>query len=142
MIDIDWTLYAQIINFLLLVFLLNLVLFRPLRKALQARQQKILAQEAEIGRLADRSQGIGKEIKDSLSEARRQGANQREALKKEGSEAETSMLDAVKKEVEAEWERIGGKIKEDMGKARAALKTQVQSFAQSLAAKILGRELS
>ncbi len=142
MIDIDWTLYAQIINFLVLVFLLNLVLFRPIRKALKARQEKILAQEAEISRLGDRSQGIGKEIRDSLAEARRHGARQREGLKKEASEAEASLLEAVKQEVEAEWERVGAKIKEDMAKARKTLEAQAQSFAQSLAAKILGRELS
>ena len=41
MIDIDWTLYAQIINFLLLVFLLNVVLFRPIRNALKERQAKL-----------------------------------------------------------------------------------------------------
>ena len=53
MIDIDWTLYAQIINFLLLVFLLNVVLFRPIRKALKERQAKLLAQETEINVLTD-----------------------------------------------------------------------------------------
>ena len=37
MIDIDWTLYALLINFLVLVFLLNMVLFRPIRKALKER---------------------------------------------------------------------------------------------------------
>ena len=40
MIDIDWTLYAELINFLLLVFLLNLVLFRPIRKAIRDRQAR------------------------------------------------------------------------------------------------------
>ena len=34
------------------------------------------------------------------------------------------------------------KIKADMAKARESLKTQAQSFAQLLAAKVLGRELS
>ena len=53
MIDIDWTLYAQIINFLLLVFLLNVVLFRPIRNALKDRQAKLLAQETEINVLTD-----------------------------------------------------------------------------------------
>jgi F0F1-type ATP synthase membrane subunit b/b' len=51
-------------------------------------------------------------------------------------------LEQVKKEVEAEWARVEQKIKADMATARDALKTQAKSFAQSLAAKILGRELS
>jgi F-type H+-transporting ATPase subunit b len=109
MIDIDWTLYAQIINFLLLVFLLNLVLFRPIRKALRDRQARLAEQEA---------------------------------LKQEGSQAEAALLEAVKKEVDLEWGTVEKKIKADMTKARQALKTQAQSFAQLLAAKVLGRELS
>jgi F-type H+-transporting ATPase subunit b len=142
MIKINWTLYVQIINFLVLVFLLNLVLFRPIRKALRERQGAIAAHEAEINRFAERSQGIGKEIKDSLAEARRHGLGQKEALKQEGSQAEASLLEAVKKEVDAEWDRVEKKIKEDVVKAGQTLKAQAESFAQSLAAKILGRELS
>jgi len=34
------------------------------------------------------------------------------------------------------------KIKEDVGRARESLKAQAESFAQLLASKILGRELS
>jgi F-type H+-transporting ATPase subunit b len=48
MIDIDWTLYAQIINFLLLVFLLKVVLFRPIRNALEESQANLAAQRADI----------------------------------------------------------------------------------------------
>ena len=32
MIELNWTLFAQIINFLVLVYLLNVVLFRPIRQ--------------------------------------------------------------------------------------------------------------
>jgi F-type H+-transporting ATPase subunit b len=46
MIDIDWTLFVQILNFLVLVFLLNIVLFRPIRKILQARQARLAARES------------------------------------------------------------------------------------------------
>ena len=71
MIDIDWTLYAQIINFLLLVFLLNVVLFRPIRKIIRDRQAKLLAQEAEINLLSDQGRSLEDEIKEKLAEARR-----------------------------------------------------------------------
>jgi F-type H+-transporting ATPase subunit b len=142
MIDIDWTLFAQIINFLLLVFLLNVVLFRPIRNALRDRQAKLLAQEAQINVLADKGQSLEDEILEELAAARRAGAGARETLKQEGAQAEASMLDDVKRQVEAEWATVEKKIKADMAKARASLKTQTQSFAQLLATKILGRELS
>jgi F-type H+-transporting ATPase subunit b len=142
MIDIDWTLYAQIINFLLLVFLLNVVLFRPIRNALKARQAKMLAQETEISALADQGRSLEDEIKEELAAARRAGAGAREALKQEGAQVEASLLEEVKRQVETEWATVEKKIKADMAKARASLKTQAQTFAQLLATKILGRELS
>jgi F-type H+-transporting ATPase subunit b len=142
MIDIDWTLFAQIINFLLLVFLLNVVLFRPIRNALKERQAKMLAQEAEINLLTDQGRSLEDEILEELAAARRAGAGARETLKQEGAQAEATLLDEVKRQVEKEWATVEKKIKADMAKARASLKTQTQSFAQLLATKILGRELS
>ena len=142
MIDIDWTLYAQIINFLLLVFLLNVVLFRPIRNALRDRQAKLLAQEAEINLLTDQGRSLEDEILEELAAARRAGAGARETLKQEGAQAEATLLEEVKRQAELEWATVEKKIKADMAKARASLKTQAQSFAQLLATKILGRELS
>jgi len=142
MIDIDWTLLAQLINFLLLVFLLNLVLFRPIRKAMRERQARLLADEAAAHRLELESQGLSVEIKEKLAAARRDGAGQREALKQEGSQAEASLLEEVKRQTDLEWAQVEKKIKADMAKARDSLKKQAKSFAQLLAAKVLGRELS
>jgi F-type H+-transporting ATPase subunit b len=142
MIDIDWTLYAQIINFLLLVFLLNVVLFRPIRNALRERQAKLLAQEAEINLLTDQNRSLEDEILEELAAARRAGAGARETLKQEGAQAEATLLEEVKHQVEVEWATVEKKIKADMAKARKSLQTQTQSFAQLLATKILGRELS
>jgi F-type H+-transporting ATPase subunit b len=142
MIDIDWTLYAQIINFLLLVFLLNVVLFRPIRKALRDRQAKLFAQETEINVLTDKGRSLEDEIKEELAAARRAGAGARKTLKQEGAQAEATLLEEVKRQVELEWGTVEKKIKADMAKARASLQKQAQSFAQLLATKILGRELS
>ena len=142
MIDIDWTLFAQLINFLLLVFLLNMVLFRPIRKALQDRQARLAQEEAAASQMELESQGLSAEIKEKLAAARRDGAGQREALKQEGSQAEAALLEEVKKQADLEWAQVEKKIKADMTKARESLKKQAQGFAQLLAAKVLGRELS
>ncbi len=142
MIDIDWTLFVQILNFLALVFLLNIVLFRPIRKILQARQTRLAALEGDITGLADSRQGVLGEVDEQLTAARREGLGMRESLRQEGSQAESSLLEQVKKEVDAQWTKVEAKIKKDVGKAREALSAQAQDFAQALATKILGRKLS
>ncbi len=142
MIDIDWTLFVQILNFLALVFLLNIVLFRPIRKILQARQARLASLEGDITGLADSRQGVLGEVDEQLTAARREGLGMRESLRQEGSQAESSLLEQVKKEVDAQWTKVEAKIKKDVGKAREALSAQAQDFAQALATKILGRKLS
>jgi F-type H+-transporting ATPase subunit b len=142
MIDIDWTLFAQILNFLVLVFLLNVVLFRPIRKILLARLARLAGLEGDIDGLADSRQGLLGEVDEQLTAARREGLGLREKLRQEGSQAETSLLEQVKKEVDAQWTKVEAKIKKDVGKAREALKAQAEDFAQALATKILGRKLS
>jgi F-type H+-transporting ATPase subunit b len=142
MIDIDWTLVAQLVNFLLLVFLLNMVLFRPIRNSLKERQAKLASQEADLEGLLASGQGVNQDIQDRLREARKEALGHKEGLLKEGAQAEASLLEAVKKEVDAEWAKVEQKIKKDMAKARETLKKQAQDFAQMLASKILGREVS
>lgn len=136
------TIVPLLINFLVLVFLLNVVLFRPIRKALKERQARLDAQTADISLMETQGQGLDSEIKDKLAAARRDGAGVREALKNEGSAAEVSLLEEVKREADLEWSRVEKKIKDDMARARESLTAQAQSFAQLLASKILGRELS
>ncbi len=142
MIEIDWTLIAQIINFLALVFLLNIVLFRPIRRSLKQRQEALAAYEAELGQLSEQGQGMEAQVQENLSAARREGVGRKEAMRQEGAQAEASLLEQVKKEADEQWARMEKKIKDDMAKARKTLKTQAQTFAQSLATKILGREVS
>ncbi len=142
MIQIDWSVGAQLVTFLVLVFLLNKVLFRPIREALKERQARMDAQAADIDFMEAQGQGLDGETKDKLAAARREGAGARESLKQEGSEAEASLLAEIKREVDLEWSQVERQIQEDVARARKALKTQTQSFAQLLAAKILGRELT
>ena len=138
----DWTLLVQIINFLVLVFLLNMVLFRPIRRAIRARQARMEEFAEDIAGLGDNQQGILGEVDAQLVEARREGLGVREQLRHEGSQEESSLLEQVKKEVDEEWTRVEAKIKKDVAQARDALKAQAQDFAMALSAKILERKLS
>ncbi len=142
MIQIDWSVGAQLVTFLVLVFLLNMVLFRPIREALKARQARMDAQQSDIDFMETTGQGVDSETKDKLAAARREGVEARESLKQKGSEAEAALLEGIKREVDQEWSQVEERIKSEVAQARKSLQTQTQSFAQSLASKILGRELS
>jgi len=142
MINLDWTLFAQIINFLVLLFLLNLVLFRPIRRSLRERQARLAAEAGEVDGIHAQGQGVKNQIQESLTAARRDGLSQKEQLRQEGAQAEATLMEQVKAEVDAQRAQVEKKIKEDLDKARKALEDQAKSFAQTMASKILGREVS
>ena len=142
MIDIDWTLFAKLHNFLVLVFLLNMVLLNPIRKILLERRAREASFEQDFAGLADNRQGILGKVDEELIAARREGLGLRESMRQEGSQAEGTLLEQVNREVEAEWTKVEAKIKKDVAKAREALGAQAQDFAMALATKILGRKLS
>jgi F-type H+-transporting ATPase subunit b len=142
MIDIDWTLFMQIANFLLLVFLLNMVLFRPIRETLKVRQNFISGLQSDISSLTDTEQGVRQDITGELFSARKSGINKRDMIKQEGSAVEAGMMEKAKAEMDEEMARMAAKIKSDVAAARDALKPQAESFALDLATKILGREMA
>lgn len=142
MIEIDWTLPVQIVNFLLLVFLLNKVLFRPIRGVLQERQALFDGLRGDISSLNAAEQEVRQGIQNELLAARRSGLTKRDMLKQEGSAMEASLLEKAKAEAEAEMARMAEKIKADVAAAREVLRPQAQTFAYELAAKILGREVA
>jgi F-type H+-transporting ATPase subunit b len=142
MIDIDWTLFMQIANFLLLVFLLNMVLFRPIRETLKERQNIVSGLQSDISSLTETEQGVRQDITDELLSARKSGMNKRDMIKQEGSAVEAGMMEKAKAEMDEEMARMAAKIKTDVAAARDALMPQAESFAFDLATKILGREMA
>jgi F-type H+-transporting ATPase subunit b len=142
MIDIDWTLFMQIANFLILVFLLNMVLFRPIRGILKERQGILSGLQSDISSLSDSEQGLRQDIQSELLSARKSGINKRDMIKQEGSAVEAGLMEKAKAEVDDEMARMAAKIKADVAAARDALKPQAESFAHDLATKILGREMA
>jgi F-type H+-transporting ATPase subunit b len=142
MIDIDWTLFMQIANFLILVFLLNMVLFRPIREVLKERQNLISGLQSDISSFGETEQGVRQDIQTELLSARKSGINKRDMIKQEGSAVEAGMMEKAKAEVDDEMARMAAKIKADVAAARDALKPQAESFALDLATKILGREMA
>ena len=51
MVSIDYTVFLQIINFLLLIFILNLLLYKPIMGILEKRQKQFDDSQEEIRRL-------------------------------------------------------------------------------------------
>lgn len=140
-IDINASLLWQIANFLVLIFVLNVVLYKPIRGILKERAAKFAQLGAEINAGVEGAAAKAKELEDRRAESRRQGAQIREELKNEGRSKERDLIQAATKEMEESVAKVRAEIASEIGKAREELKAQVQTFGVELAQKILGRSI-
>jgi F-type H+-transporting ATPase subunit b len=141
MIDINITLVIQMVNFLLLVFLLNTILYRPIRKMIAKRNQVIAEREQGIERADADAAAAVREFEDKVHEARSQGRQKVQGLKDAGYEKEKDLLREAAELSASEVAAIRDKIKKDLAAARKRLRAQIQAFSVEVAQKVLGRTI-
>lgn len=139
MVSVDGSLFIQIINFLFLLYALNLVLFKPVRKILIERKEKIDSLEKGVGTLSSRASDKDNAYKEGLKKARTEGLKQKETFVDQASKEEKEILDGINKKAQANLAAIRTQVAEETEKARLALEKEVDAFAKAIGEKILGR---
>ena len=140
-IDITWSLLFQIINFLVLIFLLNMVLYKPIRGILAQRAEKMAQLTSDISASKDGAAAKEAQLEAQRAAARKDGVQVKEELKAEARGKERELIGAATAEMEQAVAKVRTQIAEEIGGARDQLKAQVQTFGVELAQKILGRSI-
>ena len=139
MVSVDGSLFIQIINFLFLLFVLNLILFKPIRKVLLERKEKIHGLEQGIESLENQAVDQDQAYKDGLKGARTIGLKKKEAFVGEASQEEKEIIDRINKTAQSNLAQIRTQVAEETQKARVALEAEVELFSKAIGEKILGR---
>jgi F-type H+-transporting ATPase subunit b len=141
MISINVTFFIQMANVLVLLFLMNLFLYRPIRRIVAQRNQFIAEQRQGIDQAESESVAAQEQFNLSIQEARKQGRERIIEFKSVAYEEEKGMLQAASDEGAKQVQVTRMTIQSDVRKAREELRTQVHAFSVELAQKILGRNL-
>lgn len=139
MIDFDISFVIQLINFLIVLLVLNLLLFKPIRGIIKQRAEKMGAQMTDIEDFNEKAAQKLTNYEAQLQKARVQGAGLREEYKDEGQSTERELLEKAHGEAAS---RLASAREEIQGQARAALgelKKEVDSYAARATDKILGQ---
>ena len=135
----DWTLWVQMANFLLIVWALNIILFRPIRKILIQRKEKITSLEQNI-ETSDKEANEKNEAFDSgIKDARVKGLTEKNVLLKAAADEEREIIDKINQKAQTDLAEVREKIAKDAETVRAALQKEIDSFASAIGEKILGR---
>ncbi len=139
MIELDGTLVLQFVNFMILLVVLNALLFKPLRAALQARKETIESSKAKVQDIDEQVQAQITRYEAQLQEARLQGVQARFALRKTGQEEEVRILGEANRTAADKLQKITAQIQEEADSARQELRSQTEALAKEIAGKVLGR---
>ncbi|MFH1350427.1 MAG: hypothetical protein ABII26_05765 [Pseudomonadota bacterium] len=141
MLEINFSLIIQIANFLFLLFLLNILLYRPIRKILSQRHNEMASLQDMIGGFQSKFSQYKKELESETLGARKEGFKEKEDLKNAGLEEERNQLQGAMSSAEQKMGTAREEIKGKMVDVRQSLQSEVDSFSKELAEKILGRSI-
>ncbi|MGE5258651.1 MAG: hypothetical protein ACM3KE_18390 [Hyphomicrobiales bacterium] len=135
----DWSVTIQIVNFLFLIFVLNLLLYRPIRRIIKERRDKFKGMELTIQNATQGVQEKEAAFAKAIKDARAKGLKEKEGLVQQAEAEERKLIESINAKAQTELEEIRKKIKADAERARQSLQQNVGGFANEITRKILGR---
>jgi F-type H+-transporting ATPase subunit b len=142
MVEINITIVIQVIQFLILVFILNRLLFKPISLVIEERQEKISAWEDKTRTLQDT---VGEKLElyeVQLQEARAQAREKQEQLNGEVREEEEAKVKAASDEAMRIVDSAKQTLQQETERLRSELRQLAVETSKMMAEKVLGRKVS
>jgi len=135
----DGSILIQIANFIFTIWVLNLLLYKPIRKILTQRKEKVDGLELSIETSTKDAREKDEAFIAGVKEARARGVEKKNALVQEAADEEKSIVTDINRKAQADLVLVREKIKEEAEVARDSLQKGIDSFADQISEKILGR---
>ena len=137
----DGSLLIQVVNFIFLIFILNIILYKPIRNVLIQRKEKIAGLEEGIETF-DRD-AVEKEdaFASGIKAARANGLEEKEVLLIAAAEEERKIIEKINKKAQADLAEVRGKIAKDAEEAKMSLLQEIDGFANAIGEKVLGKAI-
>jgi len=139
MIDINSSLYIQIINFLVLLVALNFILFKPIRAIMREREQGISGAFGDAKAAQERMQSLLDQYNASLADAKLKSTAAYSTLYQQGLDAQRDKIAAERTRAGEALDKARAEVAAAAAAARADLRKDAESLSQDITAKLLGR---
>ena len=142
MISFDGSVFIQMANFIFLIWVLNIVLYRPIRQILIKRQEKINGFEQRIETFEKDAVEKDMAYRGGLKDARSAALKQKNDLLQGAAEEEKKLIEAINTKAQENFAEVQAKITKDSEAVKSVLLKEVDTFADVISQKILGRVVS
>ena len=135
----DYTLLVQMVLFLALVFLLNILLYKPILSIIDRRKKQLEESENEIRLFTENAEKKVAEYEEKLKLAKLKASEAKKEVIQEGANQAKNIIDAVRNEIPVMAREFQQKMDKEVEKAKAVLDGNSRQLSLEIAQKILGR---
>lgn len=139
MIEINLAFLVQMLNFGILVLVLNIFLYKPIRKVLSDRRQVIDSARDKAASVDEEVRFKMAQYEARLREARTEAGTRRGESLKQAQLEETALIEKARKEASDTLASIRVRVAKEAAVARELLKKQAELLSGDICEKILGR---
>jgi len=140
-ISLDWTIFLQFANFVILMAILNILLYRPLRKMLSSRRETIDGSKETVRSLEEQIEEKMTRYEEKLQAAKLQGNQEKAALRQAAATEEAGIIGSARDEATQRLQAVKDQVAAAAVTASQQLKGDAQGLAAEIATKIMGRAL-
>ncbi len=137
----DYTLFIQIIAFLALIFILNVLLYKPILSIIDRRKKHIEELENEVILFNQSVDKKAAEYEEKLKLAKANAAELKKGIIKEGADQAKVIVDSVRNEIPVMMQEFQQKLDKEIQAARETLDSQSRRLSLEIAEKGMGRSV-
>jgi len=142
LITINATLFHQLVAFLIFLFIINRIMFRPLRSVMAERVgliEKIKLDTTNAGNTIER---LSDELKERESKVRQEALKVQHELEEKGKKESAEILKSTLQEIELLKDKNEAHVKAQIMEARKDLQKESDALALNIMEKLLDRRLA
>ena len=140
--ELNLSLVWVIFFVLVLTFIVNRLLIKPLTKTMEARQQAIDSARALAERAASEARTATDEFERRTTAARGEVYRQMDDMRRVANDERSKLLEDTRAEAAAALADATAKLKADFERARGELRADAEKLGNEAASRILGRQTS
>lgn len=142
MISINATLLVQIINLLVLIFILNKLMYKPISKMVAERAATLKGGMVEAASLQERAADTKADYSHKLHQGRQQVRDRLEEVRRKTEGEARQVIEEAQAKARGQADQMVAAIQGEMDEARKEIRAQAETVAKEMAGRILGREVA
>ncbi len=142
LITINETLFIQLISFLIFLFLINRIMFRPLQRTIQQREEHIIGIASGIESSKNQLLEMESNLKIHEAATIKEASKHKDELEENGTRLAKEILDGSRQEILGIKQESQKFIDSQISKARAEIKNESVKLAVVIMEKVLDRRLA